>query len=870
MSNRFFSPKTPDYNNTSLFGNTWKDRANEVTELSAQIGSGHKDLSQAADRHVHQKQLLDARFNTFLDVANTPVVTGMAPGLRNAAVLPSFSRARAPSMRSFDENKAASKLRLEFLRCDEPVRANFLGSLQQKIGGAEGRVKGKLEELHTELCQLSPKKYENLGALRTQKQLLEGLNSSASKQKGMDKFGARTKLFFNGTDRKLQSTERKINAIENPSSYELHRAANGGAKVTNRPLYVEELKNRRLENRADEPALRGERDIRNFTKIEFDKLAEAMRGFQTESMKPLHESTLAYEVQLLRNAAKPILYSNERAAVHRFIRDMTRQLKRAGVPAEDLKELNELIPDEPGSMTKLFQGVTPGAGKQMRLQDEAERMAKALPKVLQLTGIYREQLKNNLMQFDLSGVKSLRDTLMGDQSPLTRTAALDFVKSPQGKSFINAMIDAVDQELRKPSPGNPGIPIAEECIKKLKEDKDTRKDPQKTLSALSAIFYARGNARGRVAPLIEDLVQKNQHLFMMTSDTEFWEQEAVDKVGTRLTETDDSKSKSRIFKQIKMRGAALGMDKEEVNAFMVQGIANTLRSRNMTIQGTKVGGMAGALIGNIASTPLSSVAATHAPIFAVPGLMDTILMPVGWGLGLAPGALYGGTVLEHKKQARLKEAKGHQDAVSVSLSGNSVPPGAGATYISASKRLQFNSKTILKRGEVEKSTLTPMHRTGKQQFGKAHAVVWTDMGKDVYSLVRDPTKYALYEGPKQAWMDLVTHHDPKQAARLQQGPRSPAFVNTISNQGPSPSLRAAPTVPYNRAPYNPAGVPTGRPAYAPAAPYNGAPYSRPAYAPATPYNGIPYNPAGMYAPPTHYNGAYNGVSYNPAWGSSGR
>ncbi len=393
-----FLPKTravPDHENYSYAGKAWKDRTNGVTELSAKVRSGEKDLTQQVERHAHQKDLLSARLNTFLDTAYTPcTVTKEAigpsaapllqvqvpiPSMRDAHVLPSISQARNVSTRSFNEGKAVSKLKQDYLRSDKEVRDEFIFGLQAEINSSNDPVKkDKLKTLEANLASIKPEKFADLGSLQKKKELWEQCKDEAEDKQGMKKVRAKAGLFFSRANGKLQYIDRKVAEIETPSSYEEHLVDNGGKKVTNRPLHVEELKDRARGISHATTELRTKKDIQNYTEQAFDKLAKAISDFQAIDLQALTPSARERKINELRLAARPILYSNERAAIHRFIVDMSRQLRRAGVPEESLKELSELIP-ESGSALKIMQSVIPGTGKQMRLQDEAERMAKALP-----------------------------------------------------------------------------------------------------------------------------------------------------------------------------------------------------------------------------------------------------------------------------------------------------------------------------------------------------------------------------------------------------------------------------------------------------------------------------------------------------------
>lgn len=801
MGIRFPSSVTPDHDNYSLFGKAWKDRSNGVTELSAQIGSGGRNLEDDAARHMHQHKLLAARLNTFLDEAATPVVaTRMAIGnteipylkaplisLRDARVLPSFSSVRHASMKSFNESKASSKLVGDYLRCDEHVRSTFLEKIEIKISQLQNnrKVRTRLEQLHGELSRLSEKKVKDLDALKNRKDELRSRKADAAELTGRDKMLAQTKLFLKRTNGELRSLERKTNEILTPSSYELHRADNNGEKVSNRPLHVEELKQRAL-GKSSGPVgdLRSKIDIRNFAETQFDSLADAMRHFHellhSESgVRPADE-------QALRNAAKPILYSGDREAVHRFIHDMTRQLKRAGIESRELDEINALIPGTPGASQKLMQATVPGTGKQMRLQDEAERMAKALPKVLTLTAQHAEQLKSNLMQFDLSGVKALSDYVDGKYSDYPK--AVEFIKSSQGKAFVDALIKKGIERF-----GPHYAPVRR--FNEHRGPSDPRHVLNLTLDLLHK-FSAVGGQPDKPSLLLPDLIQENQHLFMVTSDAEFWEREAVDKVGTRLVADQDinAKDKSRIFKQMKMRAAAMGMSKEDIDAFMIQGITNTLRNRNMAVVGTKVGGVVGSVAGNISSTPLSAAAAPYAPFLAVPGIMDIGLMPAGWAVGLGPGALVGATVLNSQKKARLKEGKDSGNVVQIRFDGNWGQAPATQKYTAASKKLSIGGERLVMREDVQKTALRPSFKTGGGQFGHAHAQVWKGMARDISSALWKPVRYAFYDGIKDAWKDLVIHNEPNPDARRKPA-YSPAFTSAaMESRTASATPLATPSV----------------------------------------------------------------------------
>lgn len=809
---KVFTPSVPpDHDNYSFMGKAWKDRHNDVTEVSAKIGSGNKDLSEFRERYAHQQKLLEARLNTYLDTVATPVaktsttignvqvpyVKSPLPAALDMRVLPSFSGARSASMRSFNESKAASKITGDYLRCDPQVRQNFLGTLEKAMADAVNRpeIMARLKELHAELNNLNSRKekHQDLDALADRKKELEEKKGEVGKKQGKDRLLGRAGLLLSGTDRELRSIERKTHEILAPSSYEMHRVANNGAKVSNRPLHVEELKQRRLGKSLSDTDLRTGIQIRNFTEKQFDVLADSIRKFQAGVRNspgmPLNEM----DVQALRSAVKPILYSADRTAVHRFIRDMVRQLKRAGVDPAELERINALIPDKPSGAQKLVQGLVPGTGKQMRLQDEAERMSKALPMVLQLAARHGPQLKDNLMQFDLSGVKALRDVLQGRSDQQWR--ALEFIKTPQGKAFVDALVKEAN-----------GMPIMGGSFLKRLGEPEVRKDAWKTLDLIKQMAehtqdpakFARTMTHSPLesnlkplasekilASMMTTLVNNNQHLFMMTSDAEFWEREAVDKVATRLTRDGDvnATQKSRIFKQMKMRAAAMGMEDSEVQAFMTQGIANTLRSRNMTIEGTKIAGVVESVTGNIMSTPISAAGAPSLPALALPGLVDSVLMPAGWALGQIPGAAIGATVLDRMKNNRLQEASGNMNPVTPDLDGRWAAPTAGTTYVSASKKLKLGGRIGVKKANVEKPALTPLFRTGPSQYGHAHVQVWKGMGQEISSMVAKPLRFLAQTAAQDIWKDLVIHND------------SPLFGKAATENTATPSTESRRTSP---------------------------------------------------------------------------
>lgn len=62
----------PDHDNDSIAGKAWKDRANGVKELSAQIPSDELPLKDDSKRHARQRGLLAAQLNAFIDDAATP------------------------------------------------------------------------------------------------------------------------------------------------------------------------------------------------------------------------------------------------------------------------------------------------------------------------------------------------------------------------------------------------------------------------------------------------------------------------------------------------------------------------------------------------------------------------------------------------------------------------------------------------------------------------------------------------------------------------------------------------------------------------------------------------------------------------------
>jgi hypothetical protein len=303
---------------------------------------------------------------------------------------------------SFNENKAFQKLKQEFIKCDKPVREEFIERLNVHTGKANQNrhfaAQNKLSRIGISLEAI----HKNSEKIRDH-QALTTLKSAETMKSGLAKI--RSKLF--GEPAAIQ---RKIAAIESPSSYERHIVATEGKKVTSRPLHVEELR-RREEAKvfggqapdSDAPELKTKGDIQSFTKKQFESFSEAIRTFQSVPLNVNNSSA----TEALRDAVLPILRSKDRAAVHRFVRDMTRQLKRAGVSGDEFKKLNSLIPNQPNHLLALAQSIKGGLGKQMRLQDEALRMAEALPIVLKLTAENRDVITSNLMSFNLDGPSAL-------------------------------------------------------------------------------------------------------------------------------------------------------------------------------------------------------------------------------------------------------------------------------------------------------------------------------------------------------------------------------------------------------------------------------------------------------------------------------
>lgn len=767
----FRSPSiNPDHDNFSLAGKAWKDRANGVTELSAQSPSDKLPLKDNLKRHEHQRNLLAAQLNAFINAAATPTRWSRTaignsqaphmkvplPAFKDARVLPSLSHARHASMKSFNESKAASKFTRDYLRCDPEVRKDFLIKLAQDIDKAKNnrQLKAKLMHLQGELLNLSEKKHQDIDTLAKRWKKLELRKVEADSKTGRSRMLAKAELLLKGTDGKMRSIERKASEILNPSTYELHQIGNRGEKVSNRPLHVEELKQRAL-GKSSGPMrdLKTEIEIRDFTASRFDAFAEAMRQFREDLRRDGGVDPGAE--QALRDAAKPILYSRDRDAIHRFIRDMARQLKRADVAPDQLAEINALTADRHDSAWKLAQQILPGTGKQMRLQDEAERMAKALPKLLALLTTKRSNtLKNNLMRYDLSGVKGLHDCL--DSNEAAHPEAVKFIASPQGRAFVNAVV--------KKAAGTFGQDHA--AVQEIKEAIGKRESgsiPGLVRTLLTQLATANGR-NAEPASVLQDLVNENRHLFMLTSDAEFWEREAVDKIGTRLVADQDvhARDKSRIFKQMKMRAAAIGMSKEEIDAFMIEGIGNTLRNRNMAISGSRLGGMTGML----------------------------------------PGALVGAGLMNRMKKKRLQEAQGIANAGPIRLDGDWRQPPAPPTYASAGNGFIAAGMRLFNIKEVRKSALSPSFRTGRSQFAQAQAQTWKGVARDGVDFLWKPARYAFYTSFKDAWKDLVIHNDPKQAGKKKAAysPASTPAVTLLRSMGGTDRNKDLPDLPLEDAP----------------------------------------------------------------------
>jgi hypothetical protein len=159
------------------------------------------------------------------------------------------------------------------------------------------------------------------------------------------------------------------------------------------------------------------------------------------------------------------------------------------------------------------------------------------------------------------------------------------------------------------------------------------------------------------------------------------------------------------------------------------------------------------------------VAAPHAPFLALPGIMDLALMPAGWAIGQIPGAIFGATVLNDMKRARLQEAKDSGDVMSSDLYKVSDVNHLSATYTSASKSIRFSRKNLAKLLNAEKPALMPMARGSFSQYKHAHGQVWKGMAKEISSLAWTPIRYVFSTGPQDAWKDLVIHNDPAQWKR---------------------------------------------------------------------------------------------------------
>lgn len=799
---RLGSGAAPDHDNYHAAGPAWKDRINGVADLSAQIGKTGRPFTEA-QRMEHQGKLLDARLNTCLDTICTPALARkkqfgpfqasytkvFLPGLRDARVLPARSAAGPLAAFSFNETRALAKLKGDFARCDKPVRDAFLAHLagtMESLRGDDGMeqaadrnaVADKLAAMYISLQRIhvSPDLQHDAAALGRQKALIASHKAEFSQKRGMDRLRGEAALLLDGASGKQRDLERKMKALADPSRYERHIVDSQGAKVSDRPLYVEELKNRRRgavglpgqaagQSVAANP-LQSKRDAQDYTEREFGELASAIRDFQA--------STGPDREQALQEAVRPILRSKERAAVHRFIREMTRQLKRAGVPQSALADVQRLLPDQPPAGLKLMQSMVPGTGKQMRLQDEAERMAKALPLVLDLVSQQQAQLRDNLMSFDFSGMQALLDDMQKNHG-VPSAQAIAFLASSGGRAFVRRLLEHVGRDgghadLLKQVKAHAGKPELLAII----------------LRGLPPVVFQ--NARGEeadVRDIFAGVAAEHPHLFMKTSDREFWEREAVDKVGTAL----GGDGTRRIYKQMQLRAAALGMDEWDVRPYMAQGIANTLRSRNMVIEGTKIGGTIGAATGNLLSTPLSVPAAQHAPVLAMPGLLDTVLMPAGWAVGLVPGAAAGG-MLWGMKQGRLEEAKNYRRPVPVQPLASAGRPAAPAGYTSASKAIGFSGKTLLKRADVEKPALSSMHLSPARQFGQVHQQVWKDMGKEALAAAGSSLKYLFHGAPRDIWRDLVVHRGP--GAAVAAAPAPAAAPRPPVNPDPPPRTRSSP------------------------------------------------------------------------------
>ena len=763
------APLNPHRHNYSLFGNARKDHINDTQVLSAQVGL--EDEFTEEQRQAHQSKLLDARLNTFIDAMSTPFhwrklqVGSFEMPYTNAPV-PAVTDIPWGTQKSFsfNENKAFQKLKRDFARCDKSVRENFIKTLSDKLAEANTNThfaaQNKLSRIEKRLKELdnNPKEIADLASLSE-------LKDNDEKKSGLAKI--RSQLFG-----ETAAIQRKIAAIESPSSYQRHIAdTSEGEKVTDRPLYVHKLRDRQkaqtftAETPADAPlqtdasqAFKTKREIQEFTKQQFELFSNAISEFQkADRMAGVTDQQKEVAADAIKTAALPILRSKDRLAVHRFVRDMTRQLKRAGVAGKEFEELKELIPNKPSHLLVGAQSLIPGLGKQMRRQDEAMRMAEALPKVLRLTVQNKDKILRNLMSFNLDGPRSLALAFVGD-TEAAKNEAVQFLKSPIGKKFGRAI--ASDYEQSGGKKNRKDIQNLLQTVHpmtkpaKYHADKGTFDKPPSTAELLNSLselldyglngekISSDGKARN-----LDTFVRSHQHLFMQTSDTEFWERESVAKLRSRFKNDDSESPKSfRIFKQMQMRGAALGMKETEIEDFMGQGISNTLKNRNMFIQGSKAGGIAGAVAGNFISTPVSGALI---PLFGFYVPTDPVTIPATFLSGAAIIGLAAGPILGKYKRDRLRELSNtRNDFVKVTIEKHDGK--VADVYTSA-------SPNFFTRKAVQKPSVLPQHYTFGTELKKAHGPILKGVAMESVVPLIDAAYYAFYEGIRQAVEDLIRH-----------------------------------------------------------------------------------------------------------------
>jgi hypothetical protein len=205
-----------------------------------------------------------------------------------------------------------------------------------------------------------------------------------------------------------------------------------------------------------------------------------------------------------------------------------------------------------------------------------------------------------------------------------------------------------------------------------------------------------------------------------------------------------------------MRGAAINLS-TDLAQFMSQGINNTLQNRNMAVEGSKLGGVIGSTIGNAVSTPISTAAlGTPYAFVAFPGVLDPVLMPICWSIGLAPGAAIGGGIMGYMKNKRLKETQDTRDRVKL----GTTETNNATSYTSASKKTDFSESLLqfkLIRNANEKPATQPVHLSIKDQFYASHGKLWAEIGKEAGKSLVDTLKYGFTTGPKNFITDIVVN-----------------------------------------------------------------------------------------------------------------